>query len=254
MKTLHLAAIAALSMAGTAAHAGDRGQTLSFQIERQNIRIEVPKHCERLSCVQIAAPGLAKSFSLKDLSFNHSSDDDAADDSTPATNTTPATMAQAPQQTAAAQTTTAASTTSPAPATTTSAPALHDVVPGDPLPAAPPVAAAPPAPQPAPAAAVPAPAVAATTPIGIWRTEGGKGNVRIEPCGANLCGYAVSSGEKILISMRPEHSKWAGRIHDPNSGRNYDSTIAMKGPNLLRVQGCAFGGLFCGGQTWKRVS
>jgi hypothetical protein len=32
------------------------------------------------------------------------------------------------------------------------------------------------------------------------------------------------------------------------------STIAMKGPNLLKVQGCAFGGMFCGGQTWKRIS
>jgi uncharacterized protein (DUF2147 family) len=54
--------------------------------------------------------------------------------------------------------------------------------------------------------------------------------------------------------MRPQNSKWVGLIHDPKSGRNYDSTIAMKDPNTLRVQGCAFGGLFCGGQTWKRVS
>jgi uncharacterized protein (DUF2147 family) len=29
--------------------------------------------------------------------------------------------------------------------------------------------------------------------------------------------------------------------------------MAMKGTNSLRVQGCAFGGMFCGGQTWKRV-
>jgi uncharacterized protein (DUF2147 family) len=28
----------------------------------------------------------------------------------------------------------------------------------------------------------------------------------------------------------------------------------MKGTTTLRVQGCAFGGMFCGGQTWKRVS
>ena len=54
--------------------------------------------------------------------------------------------------------------------------------------------------------------------------------------------------------MKPEGSKWTGRIHDPDSGRNYDSTIAMKGTMSLRVQGCAFGGMFCGGQTWKRVS
>ena len=41
-----------------------------------------------------------------------------------------------------------------------------------------------------------------------------------------------------------------GRILDPNSGWTYDSTIAMKGTDRLRVQGCAFGGMFCGGQTW----
>ena len=54
--------------------------------------------------------------------------------------------------------------------------------------------------------------------------------------------------------MKPRDSKWTGQIRDPDSGRNYDSTIAMKGSNTLRVQGCAFGGMFCGGQTWKRVS
>ena len=69
-----------------------------------------------------------------------------------------------------------------------------------------------------------------------------------------MCGYAVKTGEKILINMKPSDTKWTGRIHDPNSGRDYDSTIAMKGPNAMRVQGCAFGGMFCGGQTWKRVS
>ncbi|MGX1105647.1 hypothetical protein AB7M47_004030 [Bradyrhizobium elkanii] len=49
-------------------------------------------------------------------------------------------------------------------------------------------------------------------------------------CGANLCGYSVKSNERILINMKPDGSKWSGRIHDPDSGRNYDSTIAMKRP------------------------
>jgi uncharacterized protein (DUF2147 family) len=53
--------------------------------------------------------------------------------------------------------------------------------------------------------------------------------------------------------MKPEGTKWTGRIHDPDSGKDYDSTIGMRGANTLKVQGCAFGGLFCGGQTWKRV-
>ena len=55
------------------------------------------------------------------------------------------------------------------------------------------------------------------SPLGVWATEENKGNVRIEPCGANLCGYSVKSGEKILISMKPDGSKWSGRIHDPDS-------------------------------------
>jgi uncharacterized protein (DUF2147 family) len=55
--------------------------------------------------------------------------------------------------------------------------------------------------------------------------------------------------------MKPvDGNKWTGRIHDPDGGSNYDSTMAMKGPNVLKVQGCAFGGMFCGGQTWKRIS
>jgi uncharacterized protein (DUF2147 family) len=28
----------------------------------------------------------------------------------------------------------------------------------------------------------------------------------------------------------------------------------MKDTDSLRVQGCAFGGVFCGGQTWTRVN
>jgi uncharacterized protein (DUF2147 family) len=99
-----------------------------------------------------------------------------------------------------------------------------------------------------------APVAVANTPIGVWATEENKGNVRVEQCGVNLCGYAAKTNERILINMKPDGAKWSGRIHDPDSGRNYDSTIAMKGPNAMRVQGCAFGGMFCGGQTWKRVS
>ncbi|MFN5110605.1 MAG: DUF2147 domain-containing protein, partial [Bradyrhizobium sp.] len=86
-----------------------------------------------------------------------------------------------------------------------------------------------------------------------------EGKVRIEQCGANLCGYSVdkksnANGEQVLINMKPGKDKWSGRIFDPNSGSTYDSTIALKSPDTLRVQGCAFGGMFCGGQTWTRVN
>jgi len=244
MNKLYLAA--ALMMASTAAHAGN---SIAFEIDGQKIRIEAPRHCNELSCLQITAPGLSKSsFNLKNLNLKGSTDDDdVADAAIPVPQTNPALpQAVAPQAPAPV-----ASTAAPAPtavATAAPAPVSTDVAP--PAPAA----TAPAAPQPAADAAAPAPTPAPTTPLGIWATEEDKGNVRIEPCGQNLCGYAVGSGEKILINMKPEQSQWAGRIHDPDSGKNYDSTIAMRGANALKVRGCAFGGLFCGGQTWKRVS
>jgi uncharacterized protein (DUF2147 family) len=138
-----------------------------------------------------------------------------------------------------------------------------------PPPPAPTVAAVPPPPPPPPAqvqrpvAPAAAPAVAPrdpNSPVGIWLTEEKEGKVRIEQCGANLCGYSVDAksnlnGEQVLINMKPgKDQKWSGRILDPNTGSTYDSTIALKGPDTLRVQGCAFGGMFCGGQTWTRVN
>ena len=121
------------------------------------------------------------------------------------------------------------------------------------------------APQPPPAAQKQAAAPATSTlspansPLGLWLTEEKEGKVRIEQCGPNLCGYSVDkksnqNGEQVLINMKPGKDKWNGRILDPTSGSTYDSTIALKGTDSLRVQGCAFGGVFCGGQTWTRVN
>ena len=163
-------------------------------------------------------------------------------------------------------TTAAAAPTGNAPAATTSAPsppAQQSVAPpaAAPPPPAPTVAVAPPPATPAapPPAPKPAFTVASNSPIGVWLTEEKEGKVRIEQCGANLCGYSVDkktdqNGEQVLINMKPGKDKWSGRILDPTTGSTYDSTIAMKGTDTLRVQGCAFGGVFCGGQTWTRVN
>jgi hypothetical protein len=138
------------------------------------------------------------------------------------------------------------------------APLQQDVAPAPAALPAPAVAAIPPPPP--PAAAAPAIVRDPNSPLGVWLTEEKEGKVRIEQCGANLCGYSVdaksnTNGEQVLINMKPsKDSKWSGRILDPNTGSTYDSTIAMKGTNTLRVQGCAFGGMFCGGQTWTRLN
>ncbi|MGY3445569.1 MULTISPECIES: DUF2147 domain-containing protein [unclassified Bradyrhizobium] len=159
----------------------------------------------------------------------------------------PATVDQTAAPAAPATSQPAAATTPPSHAPPHAAPPARPVTVGT---------APPSAPAPKPAAT---PVQAANSPLGLWLTEEKEGKVRIEQCGANLCGYSVdkksnANGEQVLINMKPGKDKWSGRIFDPNSGSTYDSTIALKGPDTLRVQGCAFGGMFCGGQTWTRVN
>jgi uncharacterized protein (DUF2147 family) len=152
--------------------------------------------------------------------------------------------------------------TSTQPAASAPAPQVQqDTVPATRRPEPAPVVAT--APSSAPAQSQQAPATtaaqSANSPLGVWLTEEKEGKVRIESCGINLCGYSVDAksnqnGEKVLINMKPGKDKWSGRIYDPNTGSTYDSTIALKGSDNLRVQGCAFGGMFCGGQTWSRLN
>jgi hypothetical protein len=240
MKKLYI--LAALLMATTSAHAGG----ITLQINGERVRVEAPRNCSGISCIKITSPGYTGTLGnidLKGMGSKSKSDDDVV--AAPAAPAAPApAQATAPQPPAPA-----ATSVTPAPAQTTVA-ARTENAPPAPLPPPAPVAAAP-APQPAPVAAA---ASDPNSPVGIWATEENKGNVRIEECGANLCGYSVNTGARILINMKPQGSKWTGRIHDPDSGRNYDSTIALKSTDTLKVQGCAFGGMFCGGQTWKRVS
>jgi uncharacterized protein (DUF2147 family) len=175
----------------------------------------------------------------------------------PAAAPTPA--APAPAATAATPST-ATAAVAPADAPSPAPPAAPQAAPPAPPAPAPVAAPAPPPPQQKQAAAPAASTLpSANSPLGVWLTEEKEGKVRIEQCGPNLCGYSVDkksnqNGEQVLINMKPGKDKWSGRIFDPNSGSTYDSTIALKGTDGLRVQGCAFGGMFCGGQTWTRVN
>jgi Uncharacterized protein conserved in bacteria (DUF2147) len=246
MKTFYLAA--SLLMASTAAHAGNG---ISFQIDGHKVHIAAPKNCSSLDCIQVTAPGLSGS-GFKGLKSGSNDDDDrvatSAAPPAPANVNSPAPRpAPVPVPVAATPPPARVADASPAPA-----PLLHDVMPSSSiLPPPAPVAAST---APDPVAAAQPTAAAPDTPVGLWATQDNKGNVQIEQCGQNLCGYSEKTREQILINMKPSADKWTGRIHDPSGGSNYDSTIAMKGPNTLKVQGCAFGGLFCGGQTWKRIS
>lgn len=124
-------------------------------------------------------------------------------------------------------------------------------------------------------AAAPKAKASPTSPVGEWRVEDGKSQIRIEECGANLCGYvsvAKKPNEKdrnnpnpslrgrsvvgmpILLDMKPSGNRWNGRIYNAQDGRTYTGIISLKNGNTLRVQGCAFGGMICGNQNWSRVN
>ncbi|WP_315778814.1 DUF2147 domain-containing protein [Bradyrhizobium sp. SZCCHNPS1003] len=254
MKTVFLAAAAVL-IASSAAQAGS---SIAFNFDGHKIRVTVPRNCQSLSCLQVSG------IDLSGLTSSKLGDDAPASSAPAASAPAPAAAAPAaPVVNAPAPVTAAPAVAAPAPTAPASvAPSMTGQMPVPPAPASATAPAPQPAPAPAPvtvaaapAAVQPAPAAAdPNSPLGLWATEGGKGNVVIEPCGANICGFAEKTREKILINMKPKDSKWVGRIHDPDGGGNYDSTVVLKNPNTLRVQGCAFGGLFCGGQTWKRVS
>jgi uncharacterized protein (DUF2147 family) len=248
-----LFAIAAVLLASTAAQA-----QYTFEYGGRTIRVDPDRGT-------VSIPGVYDNTGRKSKRSRSDQDSDRPrkqtpqeakiDPQTPAAAPAQSEQAPAPANTAPADATTAA----PPPASAPAPQVQPDATPAA-KPVPPPVVAT--APSAASAAPKPpaAPVQAANSPLGVWLTEEKEGKVRIEQCGANLCGYSVDAksnqnGEQLLINMKPGNdAKWSGRILDPNTGSTYDSTIALKGSDTLRVQGCAFGGMFCGGQTWSRVN
>lgn len=97
------------------------------------------------------------------------------------------------------------------------------------------------------------------TPLGDWQTDGSKELVRIESCGAALCGYAVdpatnAKGETILINMKPSGTTdWTGTIISRPSGTTNYARMVLKPSSTLRVEACAIGHFLCSGNDWSRI-
>ena len=123
---------------------------------------------------------------------------------------------------------------------------------------------------------------ACADPVGTWLTEGGRSHVRIAACGGALCGTIVwlkepndpetgkpktdknnaDAGKRgrpligvpIVISMKPNGAnKWSGEVYSPEEGKVFSGNLTEQGPNSVRLEGCAMGGLICKGQNWTRT-
>lgn len=254
-------AAAALLLSSPLAHAGE---SYAFEIGGHTITIHAPKGCDSPTCLSVSIPGVFRYGPKSGLKTSARPRADIADEEdVEATASAPAESpasvpVPAQAETAPAPTVEPAVAAPPAPKAAESAPT--EAKPAAPAPATPTVVASAPVSAPVQQREAPTPAApqAANSPLGVWQTEEKHGQVRIEACGSALCGYSIDARtsqnkDKVLIDMRASGARWSGRIRDPKGGGVYDSTLAMKGPDRLRVQGCAFGGMFCGGQTWTRV-
>ena len=115
----------------------------------------------------------------------------------------------------------------------------------------------------------------AAEPTGEWRVANGAANIRIDDCDGALWG--IISWEKepgidshnpnpaershptlglpILRSMRPtKPGLWEGEVYNAVNGKTYSSHISLTAPDVLRIEGCLFGGFLCGGENWTRVN
>jgi uncharacterized protein (DUF2147 family) len=279
--------VALLALGGTA-HATD---SISFVVGGHRVQIEAPRNCRSVSCVSVSIPGVIFRQGRRDR------DDVVAPPHAPsvapppitAPIPTPPPLPVAPTPPLAAPLVTAASRPAaetvasispppppqPSPDITLAAAATEPVAP-PPLPKietvqtaviASPVSAAPAPPPPVLKTVPPAPALAqiqedeqAQSPRGDWQTEGNNGWVRIERCGAALCGYVLdrstdAKGETVLVNMKPkDHDEWTGSIYSRASGETYYARMTMKGSDNLRVEACAIGRFFCSGNDWARIS
>ena len=117
-------------------------------------------------------------------------------------------------------------------------------------------------------------------PTGVWLTQAGDARVRVSKCGGGLCGSVAwlreptdpATGQPqrdnknpnpalakrpivglvLFQGMQPSGTaRWSGTIYNADDGQSYASTIAMTGPNSLRVEGCL--GALCGAEMWSRA-
>ena len=110
-------------------------------------------------------------------------------------------------------------------------------------------------------------AVAASSPIGVWIDQTGRGAVEITDCGGKLCGHLVwfkdakhSKGGcnfQIIGNVRPvAGNKWdGGWIIDPDKDPNkkYDVEITPLGDQKLKVMGYAGMKFLSETMTWTRA-
>jgi uncharacterized protein (DUF2147 family) len=116
------------------------------------------------------------------------------------------------------------------------------------------------------------PAAGAPTPVqGVWRNPKNTVHVKLQPCGATMCGTVVWAapkaqakaraagqqlvGAQLFREFKPAGpNQWKGRVFVPDLNRTFSGTITASGPTRVVGRGCLIGGFFCKEQTWVKIS
>jgi len=118
---------------------------------------------------------------------------------------------------------------------------------------------------------------AAPSVEGLWRTDDGKGLVRIAPCGGQMCGrieqvldkrpsvpttdinnpdphlrHRPILGLQTLSGFTRDGAVWSsGHAYDPKSGRTYRATLQLNPDGSLKLTGCVL--FICQSRRWTRA-
>ena len=105
---------------------------------------------------------------------------------------------------------------------------------------------------------------------GTWTTEKGW-KIKLYQCGSSYCGKVVGGttardvhnpkkslrsrkmvGVRMIWGMKKSGSGYKGSLYNPNDGKIYTGKITPVSANRLKLAGCAFAGLICKSQTWRK--
>jgi len=116
--------------------------------------------------------------------------------------------------------------------------------------------------------------VFAADPIGEWLVADGGAKIQITPCANALWGIISWVREPGVDSQNPDPAKrsrsivgvailrdmksvspnrWEGEVYNAQNGKMYSANITLLSDDILKIEGCVLGGLFCGGENWTRV-
>ncbi|WP_294095664.1 DUF2147 domain-containing protein [Sphingomonas sp.] len=106
---------------------------------------------------------------------------------------------------------------------------------------------------------------------GEWRNTNNTVHMRLQPCGAALCGtvtWAAAQqradarkgsgkelvGSTILHDLKADgDATWRGKVFIPDINTNASGTVVQVSDILIRVSGCTMLGLLCKTQHWHRI-